>query len=100
MREPSEKTRAGFPQAGNGEQKAIIVKSSCMDRQPDNSDRDALTESQLDELRRNLSRLSTDSVERFYREAHANCAVERKPSAKVIQQLVTAWKTLRRWNWR
>jgi hypothetical protein len=63
-------------------------------------ERDTLTETELAELRRNLSRLSTPSVETFYREAHAECAVERKPNPKAIQRLVAAWKTLRRWNWR
>jgi hypothetical protein len=61
---------------------------------------DALTQAEIDELRRNLSRLSADSMERFYREAHAECAVEHKPSAKLIQRLVTAWRVLRKWNWR
>ena len=61
---------------------------------------DALTQGEIDELRRNLSRLSADSVERFYREAHAECAVEHQPSAKLIQRLVTAWRVLRKWNWR
>jgi len=32
---------------------------------------EALSQSELDELRRNLSQLSTNSVERFYREAYA-----------------------------
>ena len=61
---------------------------------------EALTQAEVDELHRNLSRLSTDGVERFYREMHAECAVERKPNAKLIQWLVTAWRVLRKWNWR
>ena len=72
----------------------------CMDRRAQKSGNDALTQSEIEELRRNLARLSTDSVERVYREAHADCAVERKPGAKAIQRLVCAWKTLRNWNWR
>jgi hypothetical protein len=71
-----------------------------MDRRPEKPEQDVLRPEELEQLRRNLSLLSTDGVERFYREVHTNCAVERKPSAKVIQQLVTAWKILRRWNWR
>jgi len=71
-----------------------------MDHRPHDPDSDRLSETELDELRRNLSRLSSDGVERFYREAHANCVVERRPSPKVIQQLVTAWRVLRGWNWR
>jgi hypothetical protein len=63
-------------------------------------DRDAPTESELAELRRNLSLLSGASVEDFYREAHKDCSLERKPGAKAMQSLVTAWKILRKWNWR
>jgi hypothetical protein len=59
-----------------------------------------LTEAELRELRDNLSKLAGPSVVDFYRSAHRDCAVERKPSAKAIQSLVAAWKILRRWNWR
>jgi hypothetical protein len=59
-----------------------------------------LTEAELRELRDSLSKLSGPSVVDFYRSAHRDCAVERKPSAKAIQSLVAAWKILRRWNWR
>lgn len=58
-----------------------------------------LTEAELKELRDNLSKLSGPSVVDFYRTAHRDCSVERKPSAKAIQSLVAAWKILRRWNW-
>lgn len=71
-----------------------------MVRREQSSERDILTQAELEELRYNLSHLSGPSVENFYREAHAECAVERKPSPKAIQRLVTAWKILRRWNWR
>jgi len=69
-----------------------------MARRPD--DEKALTESELAELHRNLSLLSGPSVVDFYREAYGECAAERKPGAKAIQRLVTAWKVLRRWGWR
>lgn len=59
-----------------------------------------LTEAELRELRDNLSKLSGPSVVDFYRSAHRDSAVERKPSAKAIQSLVAAWKILRRWKWR
>jgi hypothetical protein len=59
-----------------------------------------LTEAELKDLRDNLSKLSGPSVVDFYRSAHRDCAVERKPSANAIQSLVAAWKILRRWNWR
>jgi hypothetical protein len=65
----------------------------------DRSD-ESLTREEVDELRRNLSLLSTPSVLNFYRDAHKECAPERKPTARAIQQLVTAWKILRNWHWR
>jgi len=72
-----------------------------MARRPDSNERDeSLTRAELDELRRNLSLLSTPSVLDFYRDAHKECAPARKPSARAIQQLVTAWKILRNWKWR
>ena len=72
-----------------------------MARLPDYRDRDeSLSREQLNELKRNLSLLSTPSVENFYRGAYKECAPERKPGARAIQQLVTAWKILRNWNWR
>jgi len=64
------------------------------------NDSDPLTESELAELRRNLSLLSRQSVEDFYREAHRDCTLERKPQPKALQRLVTAWKILRKWGWK
>ena len=72
-----------------------------MARRPDFDKRDeSLTRQQVDELRRNLSLLSPSRVLDFYRTAHKDCSPERKPTARAIQQLVTAWKILRNWNWR
>jgi hypothetical protein len=68
---------------------------------PDRRNPDApLTDAELKELRNNLAKLSPPSVVDFYRTAHRDCSIERKPSAKAIQSLVAAWKVLRRWNWR
>jgi len=44
--------------------------------------------------------LSAPSVEDFYRNAHKDCSLERKPGPKAMQSLVTAWKLLRKWGWR
>lgn len=60
----------------------------------------SLTRVQIAELRRNLSLLSVSGVLNFYRAALQEYAPERKPNARAIQQLVTAWKILRIWNWR
>jgi hypothetical protein len=58
-----------------------------------------LSREQIEDLRPSLLLLSPSSVLDFYRDAHKQCAPERKPTARLIQQLVTAWKILRRWNW-
>lgn len=76
-----------------------MLNSLVMARRPRPPD-DVLSRAELDELHRNLSLLSPSSVIDFYRRAHTDCALERKPGAKAIQQLVTAWKILRRWKWR
>jgi len=62
-------------------------------------DSDALSREELAELRRSLSMLSTDGVERFYRQAYERCVLQpnRPPSALRMQELVTAWKLLRKW---
>ena len=51
-----------------------------MARRPDDSE--ALTESELAELRRNLSMLSGRHVMDFYRDTYRDCAPERTPGAK------------------
>lgn len=61
---------------------------------------DTLTTEHLAELRRRLSMLHPSSVEQFYREAHQKCAPLAGRVAKdgAIQELVTAWKQLRKWS--
>ena len=59
-----------------------------------------MSKGEIEELRRNLSLLSPSSVENFHRETHKACELERKPTPRAIQQLVQAWKQLRKWNWR
>jgi hypothetical protein len=58
-----------------------------------------LTDAQLAELQRRLSMLHPSSVEQVYRDAYERCApvAGRIPKATVIQELVTAWKQLRKW---
>lgn len=66
----------------------------------DSDDRYESLTREIEELRRNRSLLSPSSVMDFYRAAHKECAAERKPTPRAIQQLVTAWKILRNWKWR
>jgi hypothetical protein len=61
---------------------------------------EALTEADLKELQRRLSLLSMSHVEDFYRESHRECCLNDRtyPAARSIQQLVQAWKQLRKWR--
>jgi hypothetical protein len=73
---------------------------ALMPGRPDRDDREEVfTEKEIKELRRGLSLLSASSVMDFYRDAWKECAAERRPGARAMQQLVTAWKILRRWRW-
>ena len=67
-----------------------------MARRPD--DEPILSREELSEFSRRLSMLSTDGVESTYRTAYADCRYDGKriPPAAAVQQLVAAWKVLRR----
>jgi hypothetical protein len=71
-----------------------------MARRPTFPKDEALTENDLKELQRRLSLLSMSHVEDFYRESHRECCLSDKrfPAARSIQQLVQAWKQLRKWR--
>jgi hypothetical protein len=70
-----------------------------MSRRPDPRDAEMLTRENLEEIRHNLAHLSIDAVRRFYERAHEDCRlIDRVPSPKKIQTLVTIWKQL--WRWR
>ncbi len=57
-----------------------------------------LTKEEIEELQRNLLHLSIPSVENVYATAHRDCRyMEGKPPPAVaVQQLVCAWRVLRR----
>lgn len=76
-----------------------MLRSRVMEnRRPETSKEEAMSEKEIAELRRNLSLLSPSGVEKFYRETHKACELERKPGPHAIQQLVQAWKQLRKWR--
>jgi len=60
----------------------------------------AMTEGELKELSRQLAHLSQPTVRDFYRVAHAACAMQpgKLPEPRALQELVTAWKLLRKWR--
>jgi hypothetical protein len=57
----------------------------------------------LKEITRNLALLSEGGVREFYQRAYRECAIingSTFPPARAVQELVTAWKQLRKWRTR
>ena len=69
-----------------------------MARRPNTGSREQLSAAELVELRTRLAGMSRNELEGFYRATHNACAHAdvRVPSPRVIQELVQAWKQLRR----
>ena len=61
---------------------------------------DVLSRKDLAELQRRLSMMNVTAVQDFYRSAHFVCRIGpgHFPSARAIQELVQAWKQMRRWR--
>jgi hypothetical protein len=59
-----------------------------------------LTRKDLAELQRRLSMMSVTAVQDFYQYTHSACRIGpgHFPSARVIQELVQAWKQMRKWR--
>ena len=73
-----------------------------MARRPNPEKREEiLTREHLDELAQNLSNLSTNAILDFYQRAYRDCRIINSgtfPPARAIQELVQAWKQLRKWR--
>jgi hypothetical protein len=70
-----------------------------MSRRPDFTPDRPLSVEQLTGLRERLSRMSMTSLEDFYHAAWLRCQRDRKgalPKAESIQELVQAWRELRK----
>jgi hypothetical protein len=59
-----------------------------------------LSNESIEQYRRELSMLSWDRVQYYYREAYEQCGMigDKVPKPQAIQELVQAWKTM--WQWR
>lgn len=70
-----------------------------MAKRPDFS-KEALSRADLLDLRRRLSQMSTIGVEDFSRAAYYRCRYEdgQLPNARTMQELVQAWKQIRKWR--
>jgi hypothetical protein len=62
--------------------------------------KDVLSRDDLAELQQKLSRMSVTGLQDFYRTAYFRCRLEgeRLPQARAIQELVQAWKQMRKWR--
>lgn len=69
-----------------------------MARRPEGKKDDVLTREDLKELEHRLAGWSVPDVEGFYRSAHHRCSLQPRwlPSPRAIQELVQAWKRLRK----
>lgn len=69
----------------------------AMARRPNSGSSEQLGPAELLELRRKLDHMPHHELEIFYRATHNACRYAvRLPSARLIQELVQAWKTLRK----
>ena len=61
---------------------------------------EVLSRKDLAELQHRLTMMSGTAVEDFYRSAHMVCRIApgHFPSARAIQELVQAWKQMRKWR--
>ena len=85
------------------EQKANMLKSLVMARRPDcGTEKDEMWgRVELKEIGRKLSFLSEPAVREFYDRAYRECRIINSrtfPPARAIQELVQAWKQLRKWR--
>jgi hypothetical protein len=59
------------------------------------------TRQELKEMADSLAHLSEPAIREMYQRAYRECAIINShtfPSARAIQELVTAWKQLRKWR--
>jgi hypothetical protein len=82
--------------------KRICYDSVAMARRPDFARKEEIwSRDDLKEILHNLSLLSEDGVREFYQRAYRECNIINSstfPAARAIQELVQAWKQLRKWR--
>lgn len=72
-----------------------------MARRPDGKREEILSREHLEELGYNLSHMSMSAVLDFYQRAYRDCRIINShtfPAARAVQELVQAWKQLRKWR--
>jgi hypothetical protein len=83
-----------------GEQMANMLNCRVMARRPDLRKEEVLSRDDLKQLSHNLSLLSLSAARDLYERAYQECRITGRdfPSPRAIQQLVQAWKQLRKWK--
>lgn len=72
-----------------------------MARRPDFGKPEFFSREELEEMGRNLALMSEHAVRDFYQRAYRDCRIINSstfPSARALQELVQAWKQLRKWR--
>ena len=78
-----------------------MIECPVMARRPDiNQREDVMSREDLEALGNSLAHLSPSSVRDFYERAYQRCRISDRdfPPARAIQELVQAWKQLRKWR--
>jgi len=73
-----------------------------MVRRPDLGEEKIWTREELKEIAHNLALLSVNGVREFYERAYRECRISPRdfPPPRAVQELVQAWKLLRKWRGR
>jgi len=73
-----------------------------MARRPDLGQEKIWTREELRDIAHNLALLSVNGVREFYERAYRECRISPRdfPPARAVQELVQAWKLLRKWRGR
>lgn len=71
-----------------------------MARRPELGHEKIWTRDELKEIAHNLALLSVQGVREFYERAYRECRISGRdfPPARAVQELVQAWKQLRKWK--
>lgn len=71
-----------------------------MARRPDLTGEKTWTREELKEIASNLALLSVQGVREFYERAYRECRISVRdfPPPRAVQELVQAWKLLRKWR--
>jgi hypothetical protein len=75
-----------------------MLQFAVMARRPERNEEVVLTREELKELQNRLAGYQRAAVESFYRAAHYRCSLQPRwlPSPRAMQELIAAWKALRK----